>query len=60
MAYSLGVELPLEHKIAAKLTVLIEGIADHNQEALAKEIMADFKTLINDAISSHAAVKLDA
>lgn len=43
-------ELALAHRIAAKLIVLIEGIADHkitdyNQEMLAKEIVADIKSM---------------
>lgn len=43
-------ELDPADKIAAKLNVLIEGIADHkmddyNQEMLAKELVADIRTM---------------
>ncbi|ASZ74577.1 RF-1 peptide chain release factor [Mycobacterium phage Phabba] len=43
--------LPLQDRIAAKLNVLIEGIADHkmsdySQEHLAKEIISDLCELI--------------
>lgn len=44
---------PLQEMIAAKLAVLIEGIADHkmmahNIEALSKEIVSDITALITE------------
>jgi hypothetical protein len=45
------ISLPLEDRIAAKLDVLIEGIADHkmnshNREMLAKEVVGDLRALM--------------